>query len=78
MGLDSNSISQLFCIYVTANFAGVFGIVDGKSGFSDGGVRVGGGSCDLRIKAKVFSLRSERQGHTRKGEEERDRVRRKR
>jgi len=66
--------SQLFCMYVTANFAGVFGIGDGKSGFSDGGVRV----CDLRIKAKGFSLRSERQGHTRKGEEEGDRVRRKR
>jgi len=45
-------------MYVTANFAGVFGIGDGKSGFSDVGVRVGGGFCDLRIKAKVFSLRS--------------------
>ncbi len=41
-------------MYVTANFAGVFGIGDGKSGFGDGGVRV----CDLRIKAKGFSLRS--------------------
>ena len=43
VGLDSKSISQVVRMYVTANFAGVFGIGDGKSGFSDVGVRVGGG-----------------------------------
>ncbi len=55
VGLDSKSISQVVRMYVTANFAGVFGIGDGKSGFSDVGVRVGGGGSVICGSKQRFS-----------------------